>query len=116
MYMDLFDGFTVKLFLDEEGNYIAHFVEMPNVSAFSESPTGAVKELIFAWEGVKKSYRAHGEPIPKPTERQKHETSFNVPIEAQLYRALTHEASEAGTSLYALITEKLRTTASIAQE
>jgi len=35
---DRFDGFTVNVFLDEDGDYLAHFVELPNVSAFGESP------------------------------------------------------------------------------
>jgi len=29
---DIFDGFTVSLFLDEYGDYLAHFVELPSVS------------------------------------------------------------------------------------
>ena len=61
---DVFDGFTVNVFLDEDGDYLAHFVEMPNVSAFSDTPEGALKELALAWEGVKESYRKHNEPIP----------------------------------------------------
>ena len=32
---DIFDGFTVNLFFDEDGDYLAHFLELPNVSAFS---------------------------------------------------------------------------------
>ena len=35
---DIFDGFTVNLFLDEGGDYLAHCVELPNVSAFSDTP------------------------------------------------------------------------------
>lgn len=38
MSKDVFDGFTVNLFLDEDGDYLAHFVEVPNVSAFSNTP------------------------------------------------------------------------------
>ena len=30
---DRFDGYTVNVFLDDDGEYVAHFVEMPNVSA-----------------------------------------------------------------------------------
>ena len=53
MNKDVFDGFTVNLFLDEDGDYLAHFVEMPNVSAFSNTPEGALRELAVAWKGVK---------------------------------------------------------------
>ena len=52
MNKDVFDGFTVNLFLDEDGDYLAHFVEMPNVTAFSNTPEGALRELAVAWNGV----------------------------------------------------------------
>ena len=65
MNKDVFDGFTVNLFLDEDGDYLAHFVEMPNVSAFSNTPEGALRELAVAWKGVKESYEKHNEPIPQ---------------------------------------------------
>ena len=65
-----FDGFTVNLFLDEDGDYLAHFVEMPNVSAFSDTPEGALRELAVAWQGVKESYRKHNEPIPQASSRE----------------------------------------------
>lgn len=61
---DRFDGYTINMFLDEDGEYLAHFVEMPNVSAFGESPESALKELATAWEGVKESYQKHDEPFP----------------------------------------------------
>jgi len=31
---DPFDGYTINVFLDDDGEYLAHFVELPNVSAF----------------------------------------------------------------------------------
>ena len=43
--MDDFDGFTVNLFLDEDGDYLAHFVELPNVSAFGPTRANALAEL-----------------------------------------------------------------------
>ncbi len=61
---DRFDGYTVNIFLDEDGEYLAHFVERPNVSAFADTPTEALNERAIAWEGVKMSYTRHGEPIP----------------------------------------------------
>ena len=70
MGKDMFDGFTVNLFLDEDGDYLAHFVEMPNVSAFSDTPEGALRELAVAWEGVKESYRKQHEPIPQVPSRE----------------------------------------------
>ena len=110
MNKDVFDGFTVNLFLDEDGDYLAHFVEMPNVSAFSDTPEGALGELAIAWTCVKESYQKHHEPIPKAPSRDGYEGLFSVPIEEQLYRALTNEAKEAGISLYTLVIQKLSKT------
>lgn len=59
-----FNGFSINIFQDEEGDWIAYLVEIPSVSAFSDSPQTALNELILAWEGVKESYRKHGEEIP----------------------------------------------------
>ena len=61
---DKFDGFTVNLYLDEDGDWIAHFLELPNISAFADTPEQALKELAIAWEGVKESYCKHGEAVP----------------------------------------------------
>jgi predicted RNase H-like HicB family nuclease len=49
---DRFDGFTVNVFSDEDGEYVAHFVELPNVSAFGESPEQALTELATAWNSI----------------------------------------------------------------
>ena len=107
---DDFDGFTVNLFFDEDGDYLAHFVEMPNVSAFSDTPEGALRELAVAWKCVKESYQKDHEPIPKAPSRNGYEGPFNVPVEEQLYRALTDEASKIGMSLYTLVAQKLSKT------
>ena len=52
---DQFDGFSIYLAEDEDGDFIAHFVELPNVSAFANTPEEAIHELKIAWEGVKQS-------------------------------------------------------------
>ena len=110
MSKDVFDGFNVNVFLDEDGDYLAHFVEMPNVSAFSDTPEGALRELAIAWEGVKESYQKHHEPIPKAPTHGEDKAPFKVAIDAQLYHALTHEAEKSGMSLYAFVTQKLKST------
>ena len=116
MDKNIFNGFTVNVFLDEDGDYLAHFVEMPNVSAFSDTPEGALKELVMAWTGVKESYQKHQEPIPIAPLRQACEGLFNIPIDEQLYQTLTDEATKAGLSLYALVAQKLKSTVPIVQE
>ena len=63
---DDFDGFTVNVFLDEDGDYLAHFVEMPNVSAFADTPQGALSELAVAWQCFKRVIKAIRNPSQKP--------------------------------------------------
>ena len=105
---DDFDGFTVNLFLDEDGDYLAHFVEMPNVSAFSDTPEDALQELVVAWKCVKESYEADQEPIPQTPSREGYAGPFNVPVDAQLYHLLANDAARMGLSLYALVAQKLK--------
>jgi len=62
---DPFDGFTINIYQDDDADYLAHFVEMSNISAFGDSPGMAIAELATAWIGVKESYLQRGETIPK---------------------------------------------------
>lgn len=107
MSKDMFDGFTVNVFLDEDGDYLAHFVEMPNVSAFSDTPENALKELAVAWKGVKESYHKHNESIPQAPSREADEERVNVPVDKKLYNVLRNEAAKAGMSVYTFVTQKL---------
>ena len=107
MNEDIFDGETVNLFFDEDDDYLAHLVELPNVSAFGPTPTEVLDELKTAWELTKESYQKHGEPIPKAPSPDGYEGPFNVPVEEQLYHALKNEAKKVGVSLYALVMQKL---------
>ena len=104
---DRFDGYTVNIFLDEDGEYLAHFVELPNVSAFGGSPEDALSELATAWEGVKESYKKHGESVPLAPAKKKYSGQFNVRIDRRLHRALAIEAAKAGVSLNAIVSQKL---------
>ena len=58
------DDYNVHITLDDEGDYLAHFEELPNISAFGDSPEKALHELKVAWEGTKASCKKHGAPIP----------------------------------------------------
>ena len=113
MNKDIFDGFTINLFFDEDGDYLAHLVELPNVSAFGATPTEALEELKTAWELMKECYQMDGEPIPKAPSRNGYEGPFNVPVEEQLYRALADEAAKRRISLYTLVTQKLSKTTAL---
>ena len=67
---DRFNGFTVNLYLDEDGDWLAHLVELPQVSAFGDSPEEALCDLDIAWRLVKESYAEDGLPIPVGPSRQ----------------------------------------------
>lgn len=116
MNKDIFDGFMVNIFFDEDGAYLAHLVELPNVSAFGPTPAEALAELKTAWKWMKECYQKDGEPIPKAPSRQGYEGPFNVPVDAQIYHALADEAAKAGMSLYALVAQKLQSTVPFVQE
>jgi predicted RNase H-like HicB family nuclease len=107
---DDFDGFAVNIFFDEDGDYLAHLVELPNVSAFGPTPTEALVELKEAWELMKECYQEDGIPVPKAPSRAEYEGPVNLPVDAQLYHALANEAAEARMSLYALVARKLKST------
>ncbi|WP_017293874.1 type II toxin-antitoxin system HicB family antitoxin [Geminocystis herdmanii] len=59
-----FDGFTINLYVDENGDWLCHFVEMPNISAFGDTSEEALIELQTAWEMVKEDFIAKGLEIP----------------------------------------------------
>lgn len=102
-----FDGFSVNIFLDEEGDWIAHFVELPAISACGDSAEDALTELKLAWEGAKASYRKHNEKIPVAPSQKKYSGHFNVRVDKRLHRKLAMEAANIGISLNALIAQKL---------
>jgi predicted RNase H-like HicB family nuclease len=66
-----FDGFTINLYVDEQGDWLAHFQELPNVSAFGDTPQEALEELKIAWELVKDDYQKKNREIPVASNRQK---------------------------------------------
>ncbi len=72
---DDFDSCSVNLFQDEDGDWLAHLVEMPGISAFADTPGKALAELTAAWEAAKESYRAHDEPAPVAPARKTYRVS-----------------------------------------
>ncbi len=75
---DRFDGYTVNPLLDDDGDYLAHFVELPNVSAFGPTPEKALKELDEAWALVKESYAEEGKELPVAPARREFGGVFQV--------------------------------------
>lgn len=43
-----FDSFTINLYVDEQGDWLAHFQELPNISAFGNDPQQALEKLKLA--------------------------------------------------------------------
>jgi len=104
---DEFDGFSIELFKDDEGDWLAHFEELPHVSAFGSSPEEALEELKEAWEAMKESYLSHNAPLPVAPAKKEYSGQFNVRIDRRVHRALAVEAAQAGISLNALVAQKL---------
>lgn len=104
---DDFDGFSIELFKDDEGDWLAHFEEIPTVSAFGVSPEEALEELKESWTLMKESYTSRNEPVPLAPMKKDYSGRFNVRIDRRIHRALAVEASRAGISLNALVAQKL---------
>lgn len=104
---DVFDGYTVNLILDEDEQYLAHFVEMPSVSAFGNTPEEALLALEDAWGLMKEDYIVNKEEIPIAPSRRQYSGTFNVRVGKNLHKDLAIEAVEQGISLNALICQKL---------
>lgn len=102
-----FDGFAVNLYLDDDGAWLAHLVELPEVSAFADTPEGALEELAAAWDVVKATYSDEGLPVPVAPARKNYSGAFNVRIDKNLHRALAIEAARLGVSLNAIVARKL---------
>lgn len=110
-----YDGFSVNLLQDEDGDWLAHFVELPNVSACGDTPQEALVELEVAWGAMKESYKKHGEEVPVAPSKRNYSGQFNVRIDKRLHRELAVEASRAGISLNALVAQKLSGSANFEQ-
>jgi len=104
---DDFDGFSIHIVTDSDGDYVSHFVELPNVSASGGTAEEAIAELKVAWEAMKESYHKHGDEIPIAPTRKEYSGQFNVRIDKRIHRALAIEAARAGISLNALIAQRL---------
>ena len=106
-----FDGFSLNLIYDDnDKDWIVHFAELPNVSAFGNTPEQAIEELKIAWEGIKKSYIQKGEPVPIAPSKKSYSGQFNVRIDKRIHKALAIEACQTGISLNALVAQKLTQT------
>ena len=104
---DQFDGYHLQIFKDEDGDFLAHFEELPNVSAFGSTPEKALKELGEAWALVKEHYAEQKKPLPVAPSRRDYGGVFQVRIDKRVHRELAVEAERHGLSLNALVAQKL---------
>lgn len=104
---DKFDGFSVTIIEEDDGDWLAHFVELPHISAAGDTPEEALHELEAAWELLKESYQEDGQEIPIAPIKKEYSGQFNVRIDRRVHRALAIEAARAGITLNALVAQKL---------
>ena len=104
---DKFDGFSVNLIEEDSGEWLAHFIALPNVSAFGDTQRKRSHELETAWEAMKASYEKTWRRNPDLSTRKEYSGQFNVRIDKRIHRALAIEAARAGISLNALVAQKL---------
>ncbi len=102
-----FDGFNVHLTIDEDGDWQANLIELPNVSAFAATPEAALDELKLAWDAMQASYHKHGQAVPIAPARKEYSGQFNIRVDKRVHCALAVEAAQAGISLNALIAQTL---------
>ncbi len=104
---DLFDGFTINVYLDDDGDYLAHFAELPTISAFGSSPAKALKELAVAWKATKETYIDQDKEVPVAPSTKSYSGQFNVRVDKRIHKLLVMEAERNGLSLNALVSQKL---------
>jgi predicted HicB family RNase H-like nuclease len=104
---DEFDGFSIHLLQDNDGDFVAHFVELPKVSACGSTAEEALSELKEAWEAMKESYQKHNEAIPIAPVRKEYSGQFNIRIDKRDQKVLAIEAAKVGLSLNSLVAQKL---------
>lgn len=61
------DRYHINVFFSEEdGGYIADIPDLPNCSAFGDTPEQALAEVLIAKRAWLESARKNGDTIPKP--------------------------------------------------
>ena len=92
---------------DEDGGYIATIPELPNLSAFGETPEEAVSEAKEAAGLVLEVVREDGDPIPEPQKVVRYSGQTRLRLPKSLHKRLAIEAEKEGVSLNTLIVSKL---------
>lgn len=100
--------YSTQLFWsDEDGGYIATSPELEGVSAFSETPEGALTELAMARELWLEELAVSGQEAPPPLSLPHHSGQFRLRITRSLHGWLAARAELEGVSLNTLIVQLL---------
>lgn len=91
--------YKILIFKDEEGDFIATLVEIPELSAFGNTPDEALKELEIAYELWLESVTSHNFPIPKPLSQKHFSGKLSIRIPKTLHEDLFLKSQEDGVSL-----------------
>lgn len=102
-----FDSFNIGLTIDEDGEWQANLLELPNVSAFGSSPEEAISELKIAWDAMKISYQKHHQQVPIAPSKKNYSGQFSIRLDKRVHMALAMEAAQAGVSLNSLVSQTL---------
>jgi predicted RNase H-like HicB family nuclease len=92
---------------DEDQGYIATIPELPNLSAFGETPEQAVKEAQIAADLIVEIMTEDGEAPPPPKKLIQYSGQTRLRLPKTLHRDLVREAEAEGVSLNTLIVTKM---------
>lgn len=99
MKYTLFD-YNIKIFKDEEDDdFIAYIEEIPDVSAFGDTPADAINELNTAFSGWEKTMEKHNSLIPAPFKHRHYSGRLHLRMTPDMHRLLAEEAEREKISL-----------------
>ena len=99
MSYSLFD-YSIKVFKDERDNDFGAFIEeIPEVSAFGETPGEAINELKTAYELWLESCQEEGYPVSEPFNVRGYSGKFVLRVPKSLHKKLVEKANEENVSL-----------------
>jgi predicted HicB family RNase H-like nuclease len=99
MKYDLFDYSIIHFREEDDPDYGVFIEEIPQVSAYGDTPEDALKELRIAFEGWSKTIEEKGWDIPDPFKYRKYSGTFNVRIPKSMHKELAEQAERDNTSL-----------------
>jgi predicted HicB family RNase H-like nuclease len=95
-----FEDYMVKIFFDRRDEEYGAFVEdIPEVSAYGETPEKAIAELKLVFEEWMALAREKNVKIPAPPRNEEYSGKFVVRIPKSLHRKLAQKAKEENVSL-----------------